>query len=101
MRGTLRDLTSRTDVLQAIAECDRLGRDEFLKKYGHGRARSYPLRLNAREYDSKAIAGVAFGFEHPHLGPLRSDEFSGGAATVQRRLIALGFDVVDTSKRPA
>lgn len=96
MKRSLSELTSRAAVLDAIAECDRLGRDAFLNKYGFGRARWYPLRHNGRDYDSKAIAGVAYGMQYPERGTLRRDEFSGGAATVQPRLQALGFDVVDT-----
>ena len=44
----LRDIT-RSQVLAAIAECDRLGRDDFLRQYGFDRARSYVLF-----YDDKA-----------------------------------------------
>jgi hypothetical protein len=47
-----------------------------------------------RLYDSKAIAGVAFGYEHPERGPLSNDEFSGGEQTVQAKLEELGFEVV-------
>ena len=57
----LRDIT-RTAVLAAIAEYDRLGQDEFLDKYGFDRARSYLLIHNGKAYDSKAIVGVAHGF---------------------------------------
>ena len=89
----LADLTSREAVLKAVAEFDELGRDEFLKKYGFGRARDYFLRLGDRLYDSKAIVGVAHGFQHPNLGPLKASDFSGGEATVKRLLEELGFDV--------
>ena len=34
-----RDLTQR-EILQAVAEYDRIGRDRFLEKYGFGPARS-------------------------------------------------------------
>jgi 5-methylcytosine-specific restriction protein A len=78
-------------VLAAIRECDRLGRDAFLKEYGYGAARDYFLLYQGKAYDSKAIAGVA------HRGvddkPLLSTEFSGGNATVARVLIRLGFEV--------
>jgi hypothetical protein len=98
VNGSLRELTSRTAVLQAIAQCDRLGRDQFLARYGFGRARSYYLRHEGRNYDSKAIAGVAFGFQHPDRGPLEAGHFSGGEATVQRTLESLGFEVTNTAK---
>src|SRR6516165_4501761 len=42
-------------VKLAIAECERLGREEFLRRYGYGHAREYVLRYGGRKYDSKAI----------------------------------------------
>lgn len=39
----LRDIT-RTGILAAVAEYDKLGQDEFLRKYGFDLACSYPLR---------------------------------------------------------
>lgn len=94
----LGELTSRSAVRQAMTECDTLGREAFLEKYGFGRARSYFLRHDGREYDSKAIVAVAHGLEHPGLGPLHASEFSGGAATVAAKLRALGFEVVARSR---
>ena len=52
----LGDLTSRQAVLDATAEFDRLGRQEFLAKYGFGRSREYFLLLDDQRYDFKAIA---------------------------------------------
>jgi hypothetical protein len=45
-------------------------------------------------YDSKAIVGAAYGVQHPDQGPLTAGNFSGGEATVERKLLDLGFDVV-------
>ena len=42
-------------VKLAIAECERLGREEHLRRYGYGHAREYVLRYGGRKYDSKAI----------------------------------------------
>jgi hypothetical protein len=89
----LTDIT-RQGVLEAVREYDALGREAFLDKYGFGRAREYMLVLNGREYDSKAILGAAHGFSAPQAGPLRASEFSGGEATTQARLNALGFQVI-------
>ncbi len=79
----------REMVLAAIEEYDRLGRDAFLERYGYRGARDYFIIHDGRQYDSKAIVGVA------HRGvsgrPLRASEFSGGAATVGRVLGHLGF----------
>ena len=90
---TLSDLTDPTAVLRAVAECDRLGRDEFLNKYGFGRARTYYLLVNDRQYDSKAIIGVAYGYQFPAEGPLDAHAFSGGRSTVHKKLTELGFEM--------
>jgi 5-methylcytosine-specific restriction enzyme A len=87
----LREL-SRREILQAVAEYDRLGQDRFLEKYGFGAARSYWLVVDGKAYDSKAIVGAAHGFL-PGQEPLAAADFSGGAATVGRLLSGLGFQV--------
>lgn len=90
MPAQLSNFTSRDAVLAAIDECDLLGRDEFLKKYGYKRSRLYPLRHEDGVYDSKAIVGVAYGKQHGE--PLRAREFSGGVSTVVPLLKRLGFE---------
>ena len=80
-------------VLRALAVCDRLGRDEFLREYGFDRARSYVLVHDGKAYDSKAIVGVAHGFLPGEVGPLASGKFSGGEVTIGRLLRRLGFTV--------
>ena len=90
---SLNELTSRQAVLDAVAEFDCLGRVAFLSKYGYGAARQYFLQIDSRMYDSKAIAGVAHGYQFPHLGPLKRIEFSGGEQTVKRKLEELSFVV--------
>ena len=86
-----RDVT-REAVLAAVAEYDKLGQDDFLRKYGFDRARSYLLIHDGRAYDSKAIVGAAHGFLRGET-PLTSRQFSGGEATVGRLLRRLGFTV--------
>lgn len=90
---TLKDLTERQAVLQAIQEYDELGQQAFLEKYGFGTARRYMLVHNDRHYDSKAIAGVAHLIQTGAL--LRRNEFTGGVYGAVRTLEALGFDVDD------
>jgi MoxR-like ATPase len=90
-------LTSPDAVLAAMREFDELGRESFLAKYGYGRANAYFVEHDGHLYDSKALAGVAVGFEHPERGPLRANEFSAGDATVKPKLEELGFRVVDSS----
>jgi hypothetical protein len=41
-------LTSRSAVEEAIAECDALTRDVFLKKYRYKRSRLYPLEFGGQ-----------------------------------------------------
>ncbi len=87
------DLQDPNAVIEAITEFDKLGRHEFLRKYGFGPSRTYVLVHNGKEYDSKAIVGAAHGYQFPELGPLRHEDFSGGDATVRRKLEELGFRV--------
>src|SRR5467141_3284394 len=94
MPAKLSLLTSVNAVKEAIAECDQIGRDAFLKKYGFSYSRLYPLHYQGRTYDSKAIAGVAFGKQHGT--PLRAGEFSGCASTVVPVLRGLKFSVAET-----
>jgi hypothetical protein len=74
----LNDITSQA-VLAAIAKFDKLGREEFLRRYGFGPAKRYLLIHRGAEYDSKAIAGAAHGYL-PGRQALTAADFSGGAA---------------------
>jgi 5-methylcytosine-specific restriction protein A len=88
----LSDLTELA-VTKAIDEFNELGRDAFLEKYQFGPARGYLLQKDGQSYDSKAIAGAAHGYL-PGQKALTADQFSGGAATVQKVLEALGFTIL-------
>jgi len=90
---SLGDLSSRDAVLSAMRKHDALGAAAFLKRYSFGPAKHYVLFQDGRTYDSKAIAGVAYGYQFPELGPLQAGDFSGGYSTVMKQLAALGFDV--------
>lgn len=92
----LSDITDRRAVLSAIAEFDELGRDRFLAKYGFGRSRGYWLVHDGKRYDSKAIVGAAHGYMQGTTGPLSATKFTGGEASVKRRLESLDF-FVETS----
>ncbi|MFD7443299.1 HNH endonuclease [Streptomyces sp. NPDC059909] len=83
---------SREAVLGAIGEYDRLGPDEFRTTYHYGPARDYVLVHEGRQYDSKAIAGVAHKFEYGRA--LKNDELSGGKAAAVAWLQRVGFRVV-------
>ncbi|MFD1150538.1 HNH endonuclease [Saccharothrix hoggarensis] len=86
------------DVLAAIARFDELGGEAFLERYGYDKARRFVLVHNGKQYDSKAIVGVAHEFLDGRA--LTPDEFSGGRATVGRRLGALGFVVQERGALP-
>jgi hypothetical protein len=96
---SLANLTSPDAVIAALNEFDKIGREQFLSKYGFRKARAYFLIRDGHAYDSKAVAGAAHGYEHSHLGPLQAEEFSGGDTTVKARLEALGFKVEVTEPR--
>ncbi|CAN5359695.1 hypothetical protein BH23VER1_BH23VER1_27080 [soil metagenome] len=100
MRKSIRSLTSHDAVLQALALHDELGADEFLARHGFGRSYRYQLVLRGRDYHSKAVAGVAFGFQYPWHGPLQSKDFSGGASGAAYVLRRLGFDIRNIVSRP-
>lgn len=93
----LSELTEPSAVRKAIAEFDELGRDRFLLKHGFGPARGYLLVENGKKYDSKAIAGVAYGYQFPDIGPLTNRQFSGGVSQngAATRLRELGFDILE------
>lgn len=92
------DLSDRAAVLAALDECDRVGRDTFLERHGFGRARDYFLEHDGRMYDSKAIVGVAHGYQFGKQ--LKAPEFSGGEQVVVPVLERLGFTVRSTQARP-
>lgn len=96
MATELSRLRNPESVQRALDEFQRLGRISFLERYGYSKARDYLVR-NPRTgelCDSKAIVGVAFGFEHPDEGPLKAEDFSGGEATIVPLLQRLHFETV-------
>jgi 5-methylcytosine-specific restriction enzyme A len=96
---SIHELTDASAVQAAIAEFDRIGREAFLAEHGYRPARRFFLRAaDGNLYDSKAIAGVAYGYQFPEQGPLGSDEFSGGETTVKAKLEHLGFEVVRSNR---
>lgn len=78
-----------------MAEHDALGAEAFRERHGLEEAREYVLVHGGREYDSKAIAAVAYGLQH-ELEVTPSD-FSGGERTVVKALERLGFDVTQSA----
>ncbi|MGP4992716.1 HNH endonuclease [Glutamicibacter ardleyensis] len=88
---TLKDLTDPAAIHQALDLYDRMGREDFLAKYGFGPAKSYWLLRDGRSYDSKAIAGVAHLIQTGTL--LERNQFTGGLHGAAKALMNLGFDI--------
>lgn len=95
MNRTLSDITNPAAVQATLDEFFRLGREQFLLLYGFKPARDYFVidPKTGALADSKAIVGVAYGYQYPEQGPLKPEEFSGGDATVVPLLTFLGFVV--------
>ncbi|MCF8570463.1 hypothetical protein L5G32_09310 [Gordonia sp. HY002] len=87
----LTDLTVDA-VNSAMDEFDDAGGDAFLSRHGYQPAKQYFVVRDERQYDSKAIVGVAHGYL-PGRQALKASEFSGGEKTVVRVLESLGFEV--------
>ncbi len=96
MAAELSRLQSPSAVQSALDEYTRVGRTEFLTRFGFGKSRDYLVRnpSNGELCDSKAIVGAAFGFQYPSEGPLKAADFSGGDSTVVPKLQSLGFEVI-------
>ena len=96
MPAELSRLRSPAAIQAALDEFVTLGRAAFLQHYEFGKSRDYLVRdpRSGTLCDSKAIVGVAFAFQFPEDGALKSADFSGGEATVVPKLQSLGFEVV-------
>ena len=95
----LSDVTAE-GMERALMEFDRLGREDFLPRYGFEQVPGYFLVRDGRRYDCKAVVGVAHGYDRPDLGPLRPRDFTAGDAAVVRHLDSLGFDVERPPRNP-
>ena len=92
----LQELTSADAVIAAIDEFANVGRAAFLNRYGFKKATKFFVVHDGECFDSKAVAGVAFGNQFPSAGALTSNEFSGGRESGQAASVleSLGFEVV-------
>lgn len=93
---SIREITAEA-VLDAITEHNRIGAAAFRQRYGFGQARTYTLVHEDREYDSKAIVGVAHGYL-PGKEVLRPADVSSDMETVVEVLQSLGFKVKGEAK---
>ena len=89
---------TRHNVLQAIAEYDERGGDEFLDLYGFAPVPGYELVHEGHRYDSRAVLGVAHRFATGRLAT--SDEFHGGMQNAVSILRKRGFEVTEPVSAP-
>ncbi len=94
----LEDITQQ-NIKQAIDEFDRLGRIEFLQLYGYGPSKHIFLMHNGRQYDAKAIVGVAHQYASNGADPLPNRDFN-SRNDAEPLLWKLGFDTVDKTLPP-
>jgi len=85
------DRVTRSDVLRAIQEYDRLGAEQFFSDHGFGPTTTYELIWEKQAYPPKAILGAAYEFAAGQQ--LRSGDFEGGKSGAVRVLGKLGFTI--------
>ena len=78
------DQVTRTEVLRAIQEYDRLGPEGFFAAHGFAPATTYDLVWDERRYPPKAILGTAHEFATGQR--LASGDFEGGKTGAVRVL---------------
>ncbi len=82
---------TRTEVVRAIEEYDRLGPEAFFTAHGFAPTTTYDLVWDDRRYPPKAILGTAYEFATGQR--LASDDFEGGKSGAVKVLGSLGFTV--------
>ena len=91
------DDVTRSHVLRAIQDYDRLGPEAFFSKHGFAPTTTYDLVWDERPYPPKAILGTAYEFATGER--LASRDFEGGKSGAVTVLGRLGFTV--QARRPA
>ncbi len=89
---------TRLHVLQALAEYDARGSEEFLEVYGFTPSPGDTLVHEGRRYDAKAVLGVAHRFATGRLAT--SDEVSSGLQAAVAILRKRGFEVSQPTSAP-
>src|SRR5215831_8288671 len=91
------DHVTRSHVLRAIKEYDRLGPEQFFSEHGFAPTTTYELDWERRRYPPKAILGTAYEFATGKR--LGSSDLEGGKTGAVRVLGQLGF-TVQVMRRP-
>ena len=78
-------------VLQAIEEYDARGTDDFLQGYGFEATPGYRLSQDGRDYDARAVLGVAHRYATGRLAT--PEDFHGGMGDAVSILRRRGFQV--------
>ena len=60
-------------IYVAIEEYDKLGADDFKTEYGFGKATTYALELDGKQYPPKAIYGLAWELQNPGKKFMQTD----------------------------
>lgn len=89
--AVLWDPVTRTEVLRAIEEYDKLGAAAFFAAHGFAPTTTYDLVWEDRRYPPKAILGTAYEFATGQR--LASGDFEGGKSGAVKVLGKLGFTV--------
>lgn len=90
---------TRQHILQAMAEHDTRGAEDFLGVYGYTQTTGSTFDHDGRRYPSLAIVGVAHRFATGRLASV--DEFHGGDAAVEALLRRRGFELPEPAGAPA
>jgi hypothetical protein len=85
------DNVTRTDVVRAIEEYDRLGPEAFFSEHGFAPTTTFDLVWDDRRYPPKAILGTAYELATGQR--LGSGDFEGGKTGAVAVLGKLGFTV--------
>lgn len=88
---------TKSDVLRAIHEYDRLGPEQFFSRHGFAPTTTYELVWERRRYPPKAVLGAAYEFAAGQR--LASGDFEGGKTGAVRVLGNLGFNVEKRLRR--
>jgi len=85
------DQVTKSDVVRALDEYDRLGSKEFFSRHGFAPTTTYELVRDGHLYPPKAILGTAYEFATGRR--LASSDFEGGKSGAVKVLSKLGFTV--------